>query len=49
MDNANVLNVMNILFYLKYMWERSGSVVECLIRDPGVVGMRLTGFATLCP
>ena len=29
--------------------ERSGSVVECLTRDLGVVGSSLTSFTGLCP
>ena len=28
-------------------WERSGSVVECLTQDRGVVGMSLTGLIVL--
>ena len=31
------------------MWERSGSVVECLIWDRGAVGLSLTGVTGLCP
>ena len=30
-------------------WERSGSVVECLTRDRGAVGLSLTGITALCP
>ena len=29
--------------------ERSGSVVECLTQDCGVVGSSLTGITALCP
>ena len=29
--------------------ERSGSVIECMFRDRGVVGSSLTDFTTLCP
>ena len=29
--------------------ERSGSVVECLARDRGAVGLSLTGVTALCP
>ena len=29
--------------------ERSGSVVECLIRDRGAAGLSLTGATALCP
>ena len=29
--------------------ERSGSVVECLTRDPGATGSSLTGITVLCP
>ena len=32
-----------------YKWECSGSVVECLSGDHGVVGSSLTGVTTLCP
>ena len=40
-----------VLSYLVY-WqdgERSGSVVECLTRDRGARGSRLTGVTALCP
>ena len=40
-----------VLSYLVY-WqdgERSGSVVECLTRDRGATGSRLTGVTALCP
>ena len=29
--------------------ERSGSVVECLTRDPGAVGLSITSVTALCP
>ena len=29
--------------------ERSGSVVECLTRDRGAVGLSFTGVIALCP
>ena len=29
--------------------EHSGSVVECLTRDPEAVGSNLTGVTALCP
>ena len=29
--------------------ERSGSMVDCLSRDPGVLGLSLTGITALCP
>ena len=29
-------------------WERSGSVVECLTRDPGVADLIITGVIALC-
>ena len=32
---------------LIYMWERSGSVVECLTRDQRAVGSSLTGITAL--
>ena len=31
------------------MWERSGSVVECLTRDRRAAGSSLTGITALCP
>ena len=31
------------------IWERSGSVVECLTRDRGAAGSSLTGVTALCP
>ena len=34
-------------FYYKYIWERSGSVVECLTRDRRVAGSSLTGVTAL--
>ena len=34
--------------YLR-VWERSCSVVECLIRDRGAAGSSLTGGIALCP
>ena len=30
-------------------WDRSGSVVECLTGDQGVVGSSLSGVTALCP
>ena len=32
-----------------YIWEYSGSVVECLSRDQGDAGSSLTGVTALCP
>ena len=34
---------------LASLWERSGSVVECLTRDRRVVGLGLSGVTALCP
>ena len=34
---------------LYYIWEHSGSVVECLTWDQRAAGSSLTGFAVLCP
>ena len=31
-----------------HLWERSGSVVECLTRDRGAAGSSLTGVTVLC-
>ena len=31
------------------LWERSGSLVECLTRDRGASGSSLTGVTALCP
>ena len=31
------------------LWERSGSVVECLTRDRRAAGSSLTGVTVLCP
>ena len=36
-------------FQTSGIWERSGSVVECLTWDRGVVGSSHTGVTTLCP
>ena len=35
--------------YILYIWERSGSVVECLTRDRGAAGSSLNGVTALCP
>ena len=32
-----------------YLWERSGSVEECLTGDRGAAGSSLNGVAALCP
>ena len=32
-----------------YIWECSGSVVECLIQDRGAGGSSLTGVTVFCP
>ena len=37
------------LFIYLFIWERSGSVVECLTRDRGAAGSSLTGVTALCP
>ena len=34
--------------YFRLIWERSGSVVECLSRDQGFVGMNLASVTLLC-
>ena len=36
------------MIYL-YQWERSGSLVECLTRDPRAACSSLTGVTVLCP
>ena len=33
---------------LSALWERSGSVVECLTRDHGAAGSSFTGVTALC-
>ena len=33
----------------KCIWESSGSVVECLTRDPGAAGLSLSSITALCP
>ena len=35
--------------YNRIVWERSGSVVECLTRDRGAAGSSLTGVTALGP
>ena len=37
-------------FRKTFLWERSGSVVECLTEwDRGAAGLSLTGVTALCP
>ena len=54
-DNGSdpILEGFFILFFLSYItrwiWERSGSVVECLTGDRGTAGSSLTGVTALCP
>ena len=39
----------NIRFFKWASWERSGSVVECLIQDWGAAGSGIIGATVLCP
>ena len=48
-DVSNMLTDRTILFSLKRVRERSGSVAECLTQDPRAVGSSLTGVTALCP
>ena len=32
-----------------FLWEHSGSVVECLTQERGAAGLSLTGLTALCP
>ena len=43
--NINIFHLVSQAF----IWERSGSVLECLTRDRGAVGLSLTGVTVLCP
>ena len=45
------LNMSTAPYYLgtHCLWEPSGSVVEGLTQDLGVVGSSLTGITALCP
>ena len=38
-----------VVSYIFFLWERSGSVVECLTLDRRTAGSSLTGVAALCP
>ena len=42
-------HVWQLILYVQSVWERSGSVVECLTRDRGAAGSSLTGVTALCP
>ena len=44
-----ILELLDSLINLLHIWERSGSVVECLTRDRGAAGSSLTGVTVLCP
>ena len=44
-NNSNI----NGFQYLPSLREHSGSMVECLTRDRGAVGWRVTGVTALCP
>ena len=43
MKNYTVVNKV----FLSHVWERSGSVGECLTRDRGAAGSSLTGITAL--
>ena len=38
-----------LLYITNIVWERSGSVVECLTGDRGGVGLSLNDVTALCP
>ena len=40
---------VSLIFESIFQGECSGSVVECLTRDRGAVGLSLTGVTVLCP
>ena len=42
-----VFPIMHFCIYSQYLWERSDSVVECLIRDRGAAGLSLTRVTAL--
>ena len=42
-------SVSSVNGYKYLIWERSGSVVECLTRDRGAAGSSLTCVTVLCP
>ena len=46
-----ILQWIEWIVYLRtgWLWERSGSVVECLTRDRRAAGSSLTGVTALCP
>ena len=50
---ACIRNILKIVMFvikkMKLVWERSGSVVECLTRDRRAAGSSLTGVTALCP
>ena len=42
-----ILYITCMIMQCVIMWERSGSVVECLTRDRGAMGLNLTGVSVL--
>ena len=40
---------INLISGMSSVWERSGSVVECLTRDRRAAGSSLIGITALCP
>ena len=45
---SNAPSIAHSVYRIDNIWERSGSVVECLTRDRGAAGPSLTGVAALC-
>ena len=41
-------HTQNLMVYI-WIWENSGSVVECLTRDRGAAGLSLTSVTVLLP
>ena len=42
------MTVVDLYCYIS-LWERSGSVVECMTQDRGAACSSLTGVTVLCP
>ena len=48
LGKKNVVIFKFLLILLARLWERSGSVVECLTRGRGAAGSSLTSVTALC-
>ena len=46
-QRKSLVQVSALTAYVCWLWERSGTVVECLTRDRGAASLGLTGVAAL--